>query len=166
MIRRHFIIVVALLAVGGCRKQHMAQQAKYEPLEPSGFFADGQSARPLVYGTVPRDGYPVGRQAVYASTSPLTAADVERGHKQFEIFCAPCHGRLGNGQGMIVQRGFPRPPSFYIDRLRNAPDSHFYDVISNGYGAMYSYNERVAPEDRVRIVAYVRALQLSTQQRQ
>jgi mono/diheme cytochrome c family protein len=159
------LLLVASIAVG-CRKQDMAEQSKKNPLTPSEFFEDGNSARPLVYGTVPRDGYTVGKPAIYALTSPLSATDVERGRRQFEIFCAPCHGRLGNGDGMIIQRGFPRPPSFYIDRLRNAPTRHFYDVITNGYGAMYSYNERVAPDDRWRIAAYVRALQLSTQQRQ
>ena len=86
---------------------------------------------------------------------------IERGQERFDIFCAPCHGRVGDGDGMIVERGFPRPPSYHIDRLRNAPTRHFYDVITEGYGARYSYAARVPPADRWAIVAYIRALQLS-----
>src|SRR5205823_15043450 len=85
----------------------------------------------------------------------------ERGRQRFEINCSPCHGRTGQGNGMIVQRGFPAPPSYHIDRLRQAPVGHFYDVITQGYGIMYSYAERVAPADRWAIAAYIRALQLS-----
>jgi mono/diheme cytochrome c family protein len=91
----------------------------------------------------------------------LTLATLERGRQRFDIFCSPCHGRTGDGHGMVVQRGFPAPPSYHQDRLRTAPDSHFYDVITHGYGAMYSYAARVPPADRRAIVAYIRALQLS-----
>jgi len=97
----------------------------------------------------------------YANPLPLTRALLQRGQERFEIYCAPCHGRSGNGDGMIVRRGFPAPPSYHTDRLRNAPDSHFYQVISNGYGVMYPYADRVDPRDRWAIVAYIRALQLS-----
>ncbi|HJT06952.1 MAG TPA: cytochrome c, partial [Stellaceae bacterium] len=92
---------------------------------------------------------------------PATAQVLERGQQRFNVYCSPCHGEAGDGNGMIVQRGFPRPPSYHIDRLRQAPSQHFYDVISNGYGAMYSYAARVAPADRWAIVAYIRALQAS-----
>jgi mono/diheme cytochrome c family protein len=91
----------------------------------------------------------------------ITPADLRRGQEQFNIFCAVCHGRLGDGNGMIVQRGFPHPPSYHIPRLRNAPIGHFYQVITNGFGAMYSYNDKISPADRWRIAAYIRALQRS-----
>jgi hypothetical protein len=86
---------------------------------------------------------------------------LERGRERFEIFCAPCHGRAGDGQGVIVQRGFPAPPSYHTEALRNAPDQHFLDVVENGYGIMYSYGARVPPADRWAILAYIRALQLA-----
>jgi len=92
---------------------------------------------------------------------PVTLALLERGQQRFDIYCSPCHGRFGDGNGMIVQRGFPHPPSYYSAALRNAPNQHFYDVITNGYGVMYSYAARVEPADRWAIVAYIRALQAS-----
>ncbi|HEX8523954.1 MAG TPA: cytochrome c, partial [Tepidisphaeraceae bacterium] len=92
---------------------------------------------------------------------PLTRNDIERGQQLFTIYCSVCHGALGDGNGMIPQRGFTHPPSFYLPRLRQANPGHFYDVITNGYGAMYSYNDRISPDDRWRITGYVRALQLS-----
>ncbi len=98
-----------------------------------------------------------------AAAPPVTMALLERGKQRFEIYCAPCHSRVGDGNGMIVQRGFPHPPSYYIERLRTAPDQHFYDVITHGYGVMYSYADRVQPEDRWAIIAYIRALQASAQ---
>jgi mono/diheme cytochrome c family protein len=91
----------------------------------------------------------------------LTKALLVRGRQRFDIYCAPCHGRSGDGAGMVVQRGFPAPPSYHTDRLRHAADSHFYQVISDGYGVMYPYADRVTPHDRWAIVAYIRALQLS-----
>lgn len=96
-----------------------------------------------------------------ASPPPLTLALLERGQERFRIFCTPCHSELGDGNGMVVQRGFPSPPSYHSDRLREAPTQHFYDVITGGYGAMYSFAGRVAPKDRWAIAAYIRALQLS-----
>jgi mono/diheme cytochrome c family protein len=95
------------------------------------------------------------------SASPVTMALLERGQQRFNINCAPCHGRTGDGNGIIVQRGFPRPPSYDIERLRNAPSQHFYDVITHGYGVMFSYADRVEPADRWAIAAYIRALQAS-----
>jgi mono/diheme cytochrome c family protein len=97
----------------------------------------------------------------YANPLPVTMALLQRGRERFDIYCALCHGQSGNGDGMIVRRGFPAPPSYHTDRLRNAPDSHFYQVISDGYGVMYPYADRIDPHDRWAIVAYIRALQLS-----
>lgn len=135
----------------------MDNQPKYEALEAASRFPQNQSALPLVAGTVAR-GQPLGPPP---EAIPITRELLERGRERFDIFCSPCHGRAGDGEGMIVQRGFPRPPSYHIDRLREAPDSHFYSVITHGYGAMYSYASRVPPKDRWAIVAYIRALQLS-----
>lgn len=177
----------AVLASTGCRSE-MYDQPRYEPLEQSEFFADGKASRPLPDGVVPTlnplqeprdDQYEIGRiDGKHAETFPfpITRADLTRGRERFQIFCSPCHGALGDGQGMIVRRGFAQPPPFYGERvaktpgsapnplyadLRDAPAGHFYDVITNGYGVMYSYASRIPPDDRWRIVAYVRALQLS-----
>ena len=92
---------------------------------------------------------------------PITRADLERGRERYNIYCTPCHDYTGRGNGMIVQRGFPPPPSFHIERLRTAPVGHFFDVMTNGFGAMYSYAARIEPEDRWRIAAYIRVLQAS-----
>ena len=92
---------------------------------------------------------------------PLTLALLQRGQQRFRIYCTPCHSELGDGNGMVVQRGFPHPPSYHIDRLRQAPTQHFYDVITDGHGVMYSFAARVAPRDRWAIAAYIRAVQLS-----
>ncbi|MEI9421161.1 cytochrome c [Mesorhizobium sp. Cs1299R1N1] len=147
-----------ILLLAGC-KQDMADQPRYNPLEASKQFADGMSARTPVDGSVARD-------ADLAATPdrfpyPVTPALLQRGQQRFDIFCSPCHGRTGDGHGMVVQRGFPAPPSYHQDALRKAPDRHFYDVITNGYGAMYSYAARVPSTDRWAIVAYIRALQYS-----
>ncbi|MGH8713190.1 MAG: c-type cytochrome [Casimicrobiaceae bacterium] len=98
---------------------------------------------------------------VAANPLPVTMETLRRGQERFGIYCAPCHSLAGDGDGMVVRRGFPSPPSYHSDRLRNAPDAHFFSVITNGYGAMYSYADRIAPEDRWAIVGYIRALQLS-----
>lgn len=162
-------LVPGLAFLAGCR-QDMHVQPKILPLAPSRFFDDGRSARPVVPGTVARGQlrtdellYTGKTNGVIAADFPfrITRQDLERGQERFNIYCAPCHGRLGNGQGMIVQRGFPAPPSYHIDRLRQAPAGHFFDVITNGFGMMFSYASRVSPQDRWRIVAYIRALQLS-----
>jgi mono/diheme cytochrome c family protein len=171
-------VLATLILSQGCRKEDMADQQRQDPMDESKFFPDGQSARPLIDGTVPRGHAPI-HDVLVAVTSgtnepEATAfpADVkidrdtlDRGRAQFDIFCAVCHGRLGDGSGMIVQRGFPRPPSYYTPRLRNAPIGHFYNVISNGYGAMYSYGDRIHPADRWAIAAYIRALQASAPDR-
>jgi mono/diheme cytochrome c family protein len=106
-------------------------------------------------------GAAVATAGVTAFPFHVTHQTIDRGHERYNIYCSPCHGRLGDGRGMIVQRGFQQPPSFHIDRLRQAPVGHFFDVITNGFGAMYSYASRIKPEDRWAIVAYIRALQLS-----
>jgi mono/diheme cytochrome c family protein len=137
----------------------MADQPKYEPLEPAESFPNGQSARLPPSGTVSRGARlePVPDK----SPLPVTKTLLSRGRERYDIYCSPCHGRAGDGNGMIPQRGFPRPPSYHTERLRRAPDRHFYEVISQGYGVMYDYANRVTPEDRWAIVAYIRALQLS-----
>ena len=162
-------VMSGLLLVSGCR-QDMHDQPRYEPLEASSFFADGRASRPLVPGTVARgqlrtdthfylgkvDGHLVDTLPV-----PVTRPLLERGRERYDIYCAPCHDRLGGGQGMIVRRGFRRPPSLHIDRLREAPIGHFFDVISNGFGVMTDYAAQVTPRDRWAIAAYIRVLQLS-----
>jgi hypothetical protein len=157
------------LLLGGCR-QDMHVQPKYLPYEPTDFFGDGRSERPLTPGTVAR-GHLHNDELFYTGQEngvsadkfpfPITKADIERGRQRYNIYCTPCHDYTGNGRGMIVQRGFPPPPSFHIQRLRDAPAGHFFEVITNGYGVMYSYAARVEPADRWRIAAYIRALQLS-----
>ncbi len=146
-------LLVALL-VAGC-DQDMADQPRYDPLEKSSQFPDGMSARTPVAGTLARDTdlSPLSQ----AIPTPVTMELIQRGRERFEIFCTPCHGRSGDGRGVVVRHGFPAPPSYHQDRLRRAPDRHFYDVITNGYGAMYSYTARVSPADRWAIVAYIRA---------
>jgi hypothetical protein len=160
---------IALLVLVGCQ-QKMAEQPRYEPLEPSAFFPDGRSSRPLVPGTVARGqlqtdehfytGQSAGRQ-VDTFPFPVTLQVLQRGQERYDIYCSPCHGRLGNGEGMIVRRGLCCPPSFHLDRLREAPVGHFFDVITHGFGAMAAYAAQVSPADRWAIIAYSRALQLS-----
>lgn len=144
--------------LAGC-DQDMADQPRYDPLEKSSQFSDGMSARTPVPGTVARDADLA--PAPQAMPTPVTMALLQHGRERFEIFCAPCHGRAGDGRGVVVRHGFPPPPSYHQDALRQAPDRHFYNVITDGYGAMYSYAARVPPADRWAIVAYIRALQYS-----
>lgn len=162
-------LALCALAMAGCRLD-MHMQPKYKPLDQSSFFDDDRSARPAVPDTVARGHlrtdellYTGKVNGVLADTFPfpITRQDLERGRERYNIYCSPCHDRAGSGQGMIVQRGFSPPPSYHIDRLRKAQAGHFFDVITNGYGKMYSYASRVSPEDRWRIAAYIRALQLS-----
>ena len=163
------LIVATMLFATGCR-QDMHDQPRFETLEASDFFEDGRSARPYVNGTIARGALREDEHLYFGRVNgeiadtvpfPVTRELLEKGHERFDIFCTPCHGQLGNGEGMIVQRGFRRPPSFHEERLRNMPVGHFYDVISNGFGTMVDYSSRVAPRDRWAIAAYVRALQLS-----
>ena len=162
-------VAMALVVLVGCQ-QKMAEQPRYEPLEPSAFFPDGRSSRPPVPGTVARDQLQTDEH-FYAGQSggrpadtfpfPVTLQVLERGQERYDIYCSPCHGRLGNGDGMIVRRGLCCPPSFHSDRLREAPVGHFFDVITHGFGAMASYAAQVPPADRWAIIGYIRALQLS-----
>ena len=149
----------------------MQDQPKFIPLRPSGFFADGRSERPLIEGTVAR-GHLNDDAAFYTGKGPdgkpvdtfpfaVTAEVVERGQDRFNIYCAPCHDRTGSGNGMIVKRGYRKPPSYHIDRLRQVPNGYLYDVIASGFGAMPDYAAQIQPRDRWAIVAYIRALQLS-----
>ncbi len=155
---------VLLLALAGCSQQ-MADQPKYKPLTASSFFDDGRSARPLVEGTVARGSLEDDRLKVPPNADtfpfPITREVLERGRERFNIYCSVCHGRLGDGNGMIPRRGFRHPPSYHSDKLRAAPVGHFFDVITNGFGAMPDYAAQVPPRDRWAIIAYIRALQLS-----
>lgn len=162
-------LVLLLAPLCACR-QDMHDQPKLKPNAHSAFFADGRVNRPMVLGTVARgrlfddDHLHLGKVGDKpAETFPfeITRADLLRGQERFGIFCSPCHDPSGGGDGMIVQRGMKRPPSFHIQRLRDAPPGYFFDVITNGFGAMFDYSDRIRAEDRWRIIAYVRALQLS-----
>lgn len=167
--RNTFLLTAALLFLTGCRND-MHVQPRYDTYGATNFFADGRSERPAIEDTVARGQLHLD-EARYTGkvdgkdieTIPIqiTKEDVLRGQERFNIYCSPCHGRLGNGHGMIVSRGLRQPPSYHDERLLNAPIGHFFDVMSNGYGSMYSYASRVAVDDRWRIAAYIRALQLS-----
>ena len=148
----------------------MHDNPRAEPLEASRVYADGSSARPLIEGTVPRghlneDEFlhtgKIGGQPVTEFPFAITRAVLDRGEGRFNIYCAPCHSRLGDGRGMVVQRGFRQPPSFHIDRLRQVPPGYVFDVITNGFGVMPDYRAQITVEDRWAIVAYLKALQLS-----
>ena len=149
--------LLALLALAACKREDMYVQGKSYTWDRSNFFPKQQSMQKPVPATVARAelNLPVPQPAT------ITAAMLARGHERFDIFCSPCHGRSGDGQGMIVQRGFPQPPSFYSQRLRKAKASLFYDTITHGHGVMYSYADRVPSADRWDIIAYIRALQFS-----
>lgn len=170
-----------LFLVGGCNRQwefapvDMWNRSRLKPYEPIGMSGTNGASLPVVRGTVARgqlrtdeafyNGTQNGRLITSLPPAMLRAASmreiVERGHERYDIFCQPCHGVAGQGDGMIVKRGFSPPPSYHIARLRNAPIGHFYDVITNGYGAMYSYAARVPPRDRWAIAQYIRVLQRS-----
>ncbi len=156
------LLLAALLA--GCQQQ-MARQPKYKPLAPSEFFRDGLSARPPVEGTLAQGRMELDSLYIPKDSNafplPLTPGLLKRGRERFNIFCSPCHGLLGDGNGFIPSRGFRHPPSYHIGRLRQAPVGHFFDVVTNGFGAMPDYSAQVPPRDRWAIIAYIRALQLS-----
>ena len=161
--------LLAVVTVAGCR-QDMHNQPKYRPLRASALFADGSSARPHVEGTVARgtlhedEAFFTGKMSgatVKELPFQITAADLDRGQERFNIFCAPCHDAAGTGRGMVVQRGYRQPPTFQDPRLVAADAGYVFDVITNGFGAMPDYKTQIDARDRWRIVAYVRALQLS-----
>ena len=167
----HLALAAALLLAILCScRRDMQDQPRFRPFRPTTFFADGRSARPQVPGTVARgeldedellrrgtvDGKPAD-----VFPFPVTADVLARGRDRFDIFCAPCHGRSGDGDGMVVQRGMKRPPSYHTDRLRAVPPGYVFDVITRGFGAMYDLSDKIPAKDRWAIVAYVRALQRS-----
>ncbi|HEX3449733.1 MAG TPA: cytochrome c [Isosphaeraceae bacterium] len=167
-------IVLLFLVLPGCRSE-MYDQPRFEPYEATEFFDDGTSARPLVAGTVPRrdpreqgkssdELFTTGKKAGQLADSlpfPVDSALLDRGQDRYRIFCTPCHGELGDGRGMIVQRGFNPPPSYHSEELRKKPVGHYFDVMTRGFGTMYSYASRISARDRWAIAAYIRALQLS-----
>lgn len=162
------LFAACLLVLAGCNntlRQDMANQPRENPLSPSSFFQDGRSARPLVENTVVRGSLEDDKLAVPKDSNvfplPLTAKLLDRGQDRYKIFCSPCHGLQGDGQGMVTLRGMKHPPSYHQDRLRNEPNGYIYDVIANGFGAMNGYSAQLTPQDRWAIVAYVRALQVS-----
>ena len=152
---------------GGCDylKQDMANQPKNKALSPSPFFEDGRSERPLVENTVARGA--LANDALFVPKDsnnfplPVDLKLLERGEERYKIFCTPCHGLQGDGNGMVAMRGMKRPPSYHQDRLRQAPNGYFYDNVTNGFGQMLGYSAQIPPRDRWAIIAYIRALQLS-----
>lgn len=163
------LLFVSSLAAAGCRRD-MFQQPKSNPLAASDFFEDGAASRPIPPHTVARNDLEddeafytgmIGTNLVTTFPAPVTREMLERGRERFEINCVPCHGETGDGDGFVVQRGFPAPPSYQLARLQNAPVGHFFDVMTRGYGVMSPYASRVTPSDRWAIAAYIRALQLS-----
>ena len=161
--------LIGVLLLAGCR-QDMHDQPRFKPLAKSDFYADLRSARTPVEGTVARgqlheDSYlytgKIGNNPGDYMPFPVTEEVLLRGRERFDIYCSPCHSRLGDGRGMIVQRGFRAPPSYHTERLRNAPLGYFFDVMTQGFGAMPEYASQIPARDRWAIVAYIRALQLS-----
>ena len=172
---RHTILaafgLVALMTLSACDSIQMRDQPYQRPLTQTDFFADGSSYRVPPTGTVAQgflredDHFYTGKvDGVLAETFPIavTADVIDRGQKEFRTFCAPCHGIGGDGNGMVVQRGFPKhPPSFHEERLRAIAVGHYFDVMTNGFGIMFDYRDRIKPEDRWAIIAYIRTLQIS-----
>jgi hypothetical protein len=163
------IVGAAMLLTAGCR-QDMQNQPKYKPLGVSAFFADGRASRPIPYGSIARgelddnDSFHTGTvNGDFAESIPLpiTVALLRRGEERFNIFCSPCHDRLGTGNGMIAQRGFKAPADLNSDRVRQEPPGYIFQVITNGFGAMPDHRDQIPVRDRWAIVAYLRALELS-----
>jgi mono/diheme cytochrome c family protein len=162
--------MIGLACLAAACRQDMHDAPSYDPLQASPFFANGAASRTLVANTVARGqlredahfytGH-VNGQLATEFPMPVTADVMARGQERFNVFCSPCHGRTGVGDGMIVRRGFRQPPSYHEERLRNAPAGYFFDVMTNGFGAMQDYAAQVPPADRWAIAAYIRALQLS-----
>jgi mono/diheme cytochrome c family protein len=179
-VRRASVWIGLVLALGGCERamQDMYNQPRYKPLQAAPNLPGGSASQPLPPDSV------IHSQGNLAGTSsgavgeaaaqedqragiakampyPVTADLMRRGRDRYTTYCQPCHSPVGDGDGLVARRGFPHPPSYHIDRLRQAPDRHFFDVITNGYGIMYPYADRVSPQERWAIIAYIRALQLS-----
>jgi mono/diheme cytochrome c family protein len=171
--RRHLAVVLLLATLAGCENgaQNMYDQAKYKPQAASDLWRDGRAARPLPPGTVTFSGGDLADsssgRAAQRQVQLMAAAEARiyssealaRGRERYDIYCVPCHGAAGDGEGYITRRGFPHPPTFHSDRLRAVADQHLFDVMSKGYGAMYPYADRITQDDRWAIVGYVRALQ-------
>lgn len=164
-----YLLFSILALTTGCRRD-MFNQPKSDPLKTSDFFEDRAASRPIPPHTVARDDLKNngsfytginGTNLVTDFPIQITRPILERGRQRYDIYCAPCHGKTGDGHSIVVARGFPAPPSYHVARLRDAPVGHFFNVMTHGYGAMYSYAQRVSPEDRWAIAAYIRALQLS-----
>jgi mono/diheme cytochrome c family protein len=162
-------LILCLSLTTGCDLD-MREQPRYEAFEASAFFADGSSARAAVPNTVARsqlaadDHLTTGRlNGQFAETFPfpVTMEVLERGQEQYDVFCSPCHGYVGDGQGVVVEYGLRRPPSFHDPELRDEPAGYYFDLITNGTRVMPRYGPRILPEDRWAIIAYIRALQLS-----
>lgn len=145
--------------LAGCEDLSISRQNKLAPYDPSSIWSDGTSERSPPAGTMARGDLALDNDA--ANPPPATPTFLARGRERYDIFCTPCHGLNGNGDGVVVKRGFPQPPSLSLARLRDAPSQHFFDVITNGVGVMYPFDLRISPRDRWAIVAYVRALQLA-----
>jgi len=167
------VLIAAILLASGC-DQAMSDQPKRKPFQQSSFFADGRSSRVPVAGTIPQGGLRLddhfhrglsGGEFAPQFPAAVTAETLRRGRERYDIFCSPCHDRMGSGRGMIVQRGYRPPPSFHLDRLRQAPPGYLFDVVTRGLGAMPGYSEQIPAADRWAIIAYLRALQLSHQAR-
>ena len=163
------LTAVAGVALAGCRQQ-MADQPHKRPLEPSNFFDDGMASRPVLPGTVARAVEEPNNQRLNSKAEgklvdafpfEVTMEVLARGQERYEIFCSPCHDRLGTGQGMIVRRGFTPARSFHEPRLRDAPAGHFFEIITQGFGPMPSYADQLSEHDRWAVIAYIRALQFS-----
>lgn len=163
------LLVSSLSFAGGCRRD-MQDQPRYKPLAKSGFFADERSARPIPRGVIARDQLNdtdlvhtglVNGQFTTQFPMSITKPILLRGQERYNIFCTPCHGFLGDGNGMVARRGFMQPSNLHSDRLRKAPPGYLFQVVSNGYGAMPAYRDQISPQDRWNILAYLRALELS-----
>jgi mono/diheme cytochrome c family protein len=164
------LLCLLWLILPACTQQ-MADQPRYDPLQASDFFPNGSSARPLPVGVIPHDfvtkdelldtGMINGKPAT-RFPFPIDRALMLRGQQRYNIYCSPCHDYLGTGNGIVARRGFKRmPASFQGAELRSAPDGHFFDVMTNGFGSMPSYANQIPARDRWAIIAYIRALQLS-----
>jgi len=165
-----FALALVLAASASACRQDMHDAAKYEPLEKSPFFKDQRASRQLIPGTIARGQLKedkllfTGKNGDAISDTfpfPVTAGVLARGRERFNIYCTPCHSRIGDGNGMIAQRGYKHPPSFHDERLRAMVPGYFFQVMTNGFGVMPSYSLQVAAEDRWAIAAYIKALQLS-----
>jgi len=155
---RRLVLIGLMLLLSGCDIS-MTQQNRYHTYSPAKLWANGTSARPLPAHVVAQGD--LARAKAIKDPPPVTDALLARGRERYDIYCSPCHGINGKADGIVVERGFPQPPSYFEPRLMAAPAMTFFDAISDGYGVMYSYASRVPPHDRWAIIAYIRALQLS-----